>query len=58
MRFAAFYEGRKIELEAETALKAKVAAADLFKARKRYNVAIVPCNEAVTRVLTMPLNMV
>lgn len=41
MRYAAFYEGKKIEVEAESSVKAKVAAADLFKARKRYNVAVV-----------------
>jgi hypothetical protein len=58
MKFMACYEGRKIEVEAETSVKAKSLAADLFKARRRYNVAISPCNEAVTKELTRPSNLV
>jgi hypothetical protein len=40
MKYAAFYAGKRIEVEAESSLKAQVAAANLFKAKRRYNVVV------------------
>ncbi len=39
--YHAFYKGKKIELKADTSLKAQTEAAKQFKAKKSYDVSIV-----------------
>lgn len=39
--YIAFYKGRQIEVKADTSYKAQLKAAELFKARKSYEVTVV-----------------
>ena len=40
-KYAAFYNGKKIEVEAESSYEASLKAAAIFKAKAAYRVAIV-----------------
>lgn len=44
--YIAFYKGKQIEVRAETAYKAQLAAAAQFKAKKSYEVHVVLCEKA------------
>ena len=49
--YAAFYKGKRIEIEAETQFKAQTKAAEVFKAKKSWqvNVAVMKIgNKEVT----------
>lgn len=39
--YNAYYKGKEIEVKAETSFKAQTKAAELFKAKKSYQVTIV-----------------
>lgn len=39
--YHAFYKGKKLELQADTSYAAQLKAAELFKAKKSYDVTIV-----------------
>lgn len=39
--YIAFYRGKQIEVQAETSYKAQLKAAELFKARKSYEVTVM-----------------
>jgi hypothetical protein len=56
VKYVALYEGRKTEVEAETSLKAQNLAAIFFKAKRRYNVVVVPV-EKDGKVLTIATNL-
>ncbi len=40
-KYAAFYKGKQIEVEAETSYAAQKKAAELFRAKKSYQVTVV-----------------
>ena len=46
MIYKAFYKGKNIEVEAETTYKAQLLAAQIFKAKKRYDVSIILCGDS------------
>ena len=51
--YHAFYKGKKIEVQAETAYKAQLKAAEVFKAKKSYQVNVVlvaKAGEQVTHI--------
>lgn len=53
--YKAYYKGRIIEVQAETSYKAQKIAAELFKAKKSYDVTVVLCEQngqQVTHVAT------
>jgi hypothetical protein len=53
--YKAFYKGRSIEITAETSYKAQLKAAEIFKAKKSYDVTVVLCEkdgQQVTHVAT------
>ena len=39
--YIAFYKGKRIEVTAETSNKAQIKAADIFRARKSYEVTVM-----------------
>lgn len=41
LTYAAFYKGKRIELEAKTSLDAQEQAAKIFKAKRRYEVTVI-----------------
>lgn len=51
--YKAFYRGKSIEVQAETSYKAQLKAAEIFRAKKSYEVTVVLCEtngEQVTHV--------
>lgn len=40
-KYIAFYKGKKIVVEAPTSLQARDAAAEIFKAKKAYDVTVM-----------------
>lgn len=43
--YKAFYKGKSIEVYAESSHKAQLKAAELFKAKKSYDVTVVLCEK-------------
>lgn len=41
--YVAFYKGRRLEVYADSSYDAQLKAADLFKAKKSYDVTVVLC---------------
>lgn len=41
--YKAFYKGKELEVYAETSYKAQLKAAELFKAKKSYEVTVCLC---------------
>lgn len=39
--YVAFYKGRRVEVYANTSLEAQTKAAEIFKAKKRYDVTVM-----------------
>jgi hypothetical protein len=53
--YVAFYKGKRIEVYAETSYKAQLKAAELFKAKKSYDVTVMLAEkngETVTHIAT------
>ena len=53
--YKAFYKGQETEVQAETSYKAQKLAAEVFKAKKSYDVTVVLCEkdgQQVTHVAT------
>jgi len=51
--YKAFYRGKQLEVYADTSYKAQLKAAELFKAKKSYEVTVVLCEkqgEQVTHI--------
>ena len=49
--YKAFYKGKSIELYANTSCEAQKKAAEVFKARKAYQVTVVLCEKAGEQVI-------
>jgi hypothetical protein len=45
--YVAFYRGQKITIQAETSYKAQLAAANIFRAKKSYDVTVVLADRPV-----------
>lgn len=41
--YKAFYKGKSLDVYAETSYKAQLKAAELFKAKKSYDVTVILC---------------
>lgn len=54
-KYCAFYRRKMIEVEAETTYKAQVIAAEKFKAKKAYEVAVVLVEKMGEPVVHLPL---
>ena len=51
--YKAFYKGKELEVFAETSYKAQLKAAELFRAKKSYDITVVLCEkqgETVTHI--------
>jgi hypothetical protein len=53
--YKAFYKGKTLTVEAETSYKAQLKAADLFRARKSFDVAVVLVSSKGESVTHKPL---
>jgi hypothetical protein len=51
--YKAFYKNKEIEVYAETSYKAQLLAAEIFKAKKSYDVTVVLCEVDGTPVTHM-----
>ena len=50
--YIAFYRGKKIEVTSDTSYHAQLKAAELFKAKKSYEVTVVLCEKNGQQVTT------
>ena len=51
--YHAFYKGKKVEIQSDTSYHAQLKAADIFKAKKSYDVTVVLVakdNEQITHI--------
>lgn len=53
--YVAFYKGKRIEVYAESSYKAQLAAAEKFKAKKAWEVAVVLAEKEGEPVTHLPL---
>ena len=49
-RYLAFYRGKKLEIHAASSYEAQTKAAQAFKAKKPYEIAVVLCDKAGLQV--------
>ena len=54
--YVAFYKGKRIEVQAETSYKAQLKAAELFRARKSYDVSVVLAEVDGRQVTHIPVD--
>ena len=55
--YKAFYRGRETEVTAKTSYDAQLRAADVFKAKKSYDVTVVLCEKDSIPVTDMPYQL-
>ena len=53
--YKAFYKGKSIEVEAESSYKAQLKAAEVFRAKKSYQVNVILCEKEGEQVIHKPL---
>lgn len=54
--YKAFYKGKEIEVYADTSFQAQKKAAEIFKARKSYEVTVVLCERKGQQVTHIPVD--
>lgn len=52
--YKAFYKGRNIDVYAETSYQAQLKAAQIFKAKKSYEVTVILCEKSGEQVIHTP----
>lgn len=50
--YKAFYKGKELEVYADSSYQAQLKAAQLFKAKKSYDVSVILCERADGSVVT------
>lgn len=54
--YKAFYKGKQLDVYADTSYKAQLKAAELFKAKKSYDVTVILCEKQGEQVIHIAID--